>query len=202
LRWGAGNVLKSSINDRFMKSIQKLFATSAVALSMMGGFAANSAVAAIAPASASVAGQSAPVFTLKTLDGKELKSTQLAGRAYIVNFFASWCPPCRQEIPGMVEMQKKYGKQGFTFIGVVFRDREATISDFLWEMGVDYPVTMTNPEIEAAFGKFMPGGKIRAIPTTIVVGRDGKILNAVSGGLTKEDFESLIQKALATKPSK
>lgn len=185
-----------------MKSIKKIFATSCVALSIIGGVPATGVVAAVPSASPSVAGQSAPVFTIRTLDGKELNSTQLAGRPYIVNFFASWCPPCRQELPGMVELQKKYASQGFTFVGIAFRDRPAVLPDFLWEMGVEYPVAMATPEVEAAFGQFMPGGKIRAIPATFVIGRDGKILNAVSGGLTKEDFESLILKALNAKPSR
>ena len=171
-------------------------------LGLSGSAHAAEAFAAIPPASTVVAGQSAPAFQIKTLDGKVLTSAQLSGKPYIVNFFASWCPPCRQEIPGMVELQKKYANQGFTFVGIAFRDREATLPDFLWEMGVEYPVAMTNPELEAAFGKFLPAGKIRAIPVTIVVGRDGKILNAVSGGLAKEDFESLILKAIATKASR
>jgi cytochrome c biogenesis protein CcmG, thiol:disulfide interchange protein DsbE len=185
-----------------MNSVKHLFAAALLTLGMSGTAHAPEAFAAIPPASAAVAGQSAPAFRIKTLDGKELKSTQLSGKPYIVNFFASWCPPCRQELPGMVELQKKYANKRFTFVGIAFRDREATLPDFLWEMGVEYPVAMTTPELEVAFGKFLPTGKIRAIPVTIVVGRDGKILNAVSGGLTKEDFESLILKAIATQTSR
>ena len=182
-----------------MNSVKHLFSAVLLTLCLSSSANAAEAFAAIPPQSASVAGQSAPGFKMKTLDGKEVTSTQFSGKPYIVNFFASWCPPCRQEIPGMVELQKKYAKQGFTFVGIAFRDREATLPDFLWEMGVEYPVGMTTPELEAAFGKFLPSGKIRAIPVTLVVGRDGKILNAVSGGLAKEDFESLILKAIATK---
>jgi cytochrome c biogenesis protein CcmG, thiol:disulfide interchange protein DsbE len=184
-----------------MKFVNHIFAATLLTIGMSGTAPAAKAFAAIPPQSAAVTGQSAPAFRLKTLDGKELTSAQLSGRPYIVNFFASWCPPCRQELPGMVELQKKYANQGFTFVGIAFRDREATLPDFLWEMGVEYPVGMTTPELEASFGKFLPMGKIRAIPVTIVIGRDGKILNAVSGGLTKEDFESLILKAVATKAS-
>lgn len=185
-----------------MKSIKTFFATSFVALSMLGAVPVANTFAAVPSASPAVAGKMAPAFTLKTLEGKELNSSQLAGRPYIVNFFASWCPPCREELPGMVALQKKYAKQGFTFVGIAFRDRPATLPDFLWEMGVEYPVGLTTSELEAAFGKFMPGGKIRAIPATFVVGRDGKLINAVSGGLAKEDFESLILKAIGSRPSK
>jgi thiol-disulfide isomerase/thioredoxin len=184
-----------------MNSIRKLSAAALLALFVCGGVPASSAKAAV-PAKSAAAGQQAPAFSIRTLDGKVVNSSQLAGRPYIVNFFASWCPPCREELPGMVALQKKYEKQGFTFIGVAFRDRKETLPDFLWEMGVEYPVTMTNPQLEAAFGKLLPGGKIRAIPATFVIGRNGKVLNAVSGGLTKADFESLILKALGGKPSR
>lgn len=186
-----------------MNSIQKLSAVTLLLPLLCGGVPAASAMAAAPPsAKSATGGQQAPAFSIKTLDGKVVNSSQLAGRPYIVNFFASWCPPCREELPGMVALQKKYQKQGFTFVGVAFRDRQAEVTDFLWEMGVDYPVGMTTPELEAAFGKLLAGGKIRAIPATFVIGRNGKVLNAVSGGLTKADFESLIIKAIGTKPSK
>jgi thiol-disulfide isomerase/thioredoxin len=191
----------SSINAMFMKITKKYITAILLGLCVSSGYSSHKAIAVVPPASESVAGKSAPAFIIKTLDGKVLNSSQLAGKPYIVNFFASWCPPCRQELPGMVELQKKYAEKGFTFVGVAFRDREATLPDFLWEMGVEYPVALTNPELEAAFGRFLPGGKIRAIPASVVVGRDGKLLNVVSGALTKDDFESLILKALATRPA-
>ncbi|MBN1929653.1 MAG: TlpA family protein disulfide reductase [Chlorobiaceae bacterium] len=185
-----------------MKSLRKLSAAAFLAICAGGVPSAAPALAAGSATAATPARQAAPAFTMKTLDGAQITSAQLAGKPYIVNFFASWCPPCREELPGMVELQKKYARQGFTFVGVAFRDRPATLPDFLWEMGVSYPVGLTTPELEAAFGKFLPGGKIRAIPASFVVGRDGKVLNVVTGGLTKEDFEALIVKAIATKPAK
>lgn len=184
-----------------MNSIRKLFAAALLAF----GF---SALAPAAPAIAKVSqdfpaiAEHAPSFSIKTIDGREVTSKQLAGRPYIVNIFASWCPPCRRELPGMVELQKKYAKQGFTFIGIAFRDRASTLPDFLWEMGVEYPVAMTTPELEATFGQYLPDGRIKAIPVSFVIGRDGRLLNAVSGGLTEKDFESLILKAINSKPAK
>lgn len=185
-----------------MNSVRKLFGAAFLAFCISGMAAPVPAVAAVFQDSFSAIAEHAPAFRMKTLDGREVTSAQLTGKPYIVNFFASWCPPCRRELPGMVELQKKYAKQGFTFIGIAFRDRASTLPDFLWEMGVEYPVGMTNPELEATFGQYLTDGRIRAIPVSFVVGRDGRLLNAVTGGLTKEDFESLILKAISTKPAK
>ncbi|NTU53586.1 MAG: TlpA family protein disulfide reductase [Chlorobiaceae bacterium] len=185
-----------------MKSIRLSIAAALLGICTTGASGVLSAEAVTTTSVALAAGKIAPSFSIKKLNGAMLGSAQLSGKPYIVNFFASWCPPCRQELPDMVELQKKYADQGFTFIGIAFRDRESTLPDFLWEMGVDYPVTMTTPELEAAYGRFLPGGKISVIPVSIVVGRDGRILDVVTGGLTKADFESLILKSLLTKPAR
>lgn len=134
-------------------------------------------------------------FRAKTISGKQISSDQLAGRPYIVNFFASWCPPCRKELPEMVELQKKYENTGFTFIGIVFRDNASMYPDFLWELGIDYPVMMSDPALEAEFARHLPGG-VRSIPITFVVGRDGRVIKVLKGGQGRDVFEGLILQAL------
>lgn len=186
------------------KSTMKRLTGSIVSALLMLGFAGIIPLTAAAgPAAAGSRLQHAapaPHFRIKTLDGKTVSSEQLAGRPYIVNFFASWCPPCRKELPDMVALQKKYEKQGFTFVGIAFRDNAATLPDFLWELGIGYPVGMADEALVSAFSRNLPGGQLRGIPATFVVGRDGRLLKAFQGALTKADFEDLILQALRTKP--
>ncbi|PWW83392.1 redoxin [Prosthecochloris marina] len=140
---------------------------------------------------------SGPVINAKALDGTEISSRNLAGKAYIVNFFASWCPPCRQEVPDMVELQEKYSKNGFTFIGVGFRDEEQSISDFIWEYGINYPVMIGDQAMISTFGDYIPGG-LQAIPVSFVIGRDGSLITVAQGFQNREALEQLILQALET----
>ncbi|WP_287373600.1 TlpA disulfide reductase family protein [Prosthecochloris sp.] len=140
---------------------------------------------------------SGPVINAKALDGTEISSRNLAGKAYIVNFFASWCPPCRQEVPDMVELQEKYSKDGFTFIGVGFRDEEQSISDFIWEYGINYPVMIGDQAMISTFGDYIPGG-LQAIPVSFVIGRDGSLITVAQGFQNREALEQLILQALET----
>ncbi|MBN1278313.1 MAG: TlpA family protein disulfide reductase [Chlorobium sp.] len=137
----------------------------------------------------------APAFSGTGMDGKTVSSGQLAGKAYIVNFFASWCPPCRAEIPDMVELQKKYGVKGFTFIGAAVNENEVSIKKFMKANGITYPVILADQKIVSAYSRYVPGG-LRSIPTTFVVDRSGKITRVFSGVRSKADFEKMILDAL------
>ncbi len=154
-------------------------------------------VQAAPPNDRAIARKTAPAlrFRAKTVDGRMLSSDQLAGRPYIVNFFASWCPPCRKELPEMVALQKKYEASGFTFIGIAFRDNASMYPDFLWEQGITYPVAMSDPALIAEFGRYQQGG-IQSIPTTFVVDRGGRVVKVVQGGQSKAALEELIRQAM------
>ncbi len=138
----------------------------------------------------------APAFSSVALNGKSVNSAQLAGKAYIVNFFASWCPPCRAEVPDMVALQSKYGSKGFTFIGVGFNDKEASIRDFTARNAINYPVFMANEKLASSFAVLLNGGKFEGIPTSFVVNSSGKVTQIILGGRSKEVFESIILELL------
>lgn len=158
-------------------------------------FLAPSALWAASP------GKGAPVeFTGTTIDGKPLSSRQLLGRPYIVNFFASWCPYCRREVPDVVALQEKYaGKEGFTVLGIAFKDKKESMEDFIWEMGINYPVIMGDDAIMAAFAPHDPQG-LKLVPTAFVVGRDGRVLNVVTGVQSEAALEELAEQAFDAKP--
>ena len=145
--------------------------------------------------SAAVALPLAPRFAAVSLDGKSVASSQLAGKVYIINFFASWCPPCRSEIPDMVALQAKYGSKGFTFIGVAVNETEPAIRSFISSNKITYPVVMADDQMTNAFGRYVSGG-ISAIPTSFVVNSSGRISMVITGARSKEVFEKIIVDAL------
>lgn len=132
-----------------------------------------------------------PAFSVVALDGKAVGSANLTGTTYIVNFFASWCPPCRSEIPDMVALQNQYGRKGFTFVGVAVNETEPAIREFIKKNKIIYPVVMANEQIVNAFSRYVDGG-IRAIPTSFVVNSSGRITQVITGARSKEVFEKII----------
>lgn len=136
-----------------------------------------------------------PAFSVVSLDGKAVGSANLNSTTYIVNFFASWCPPCRSEIPDMVILQNKYGRKGFTFIGVAVNETEPNMREFIKKNKITYPVVMANEQIVNAFSRYVDGG-IRAIPTSFVVNSSGRIIQVITGARSKDVFEKIILDAL------
>src|SRR5579872_901466 len=137
-------------------------------------------------------GHMAPDFELKTLDGKPVKLSSLRGKAVIVDFWATWCGPCKIEMPWLVELQKKYKDQGLEVLGVAMDDSSIDdIAKFAKEMNVNYTVLKgTNPVGDAY-------GGVDGLPITFYIGRDGKIIDKSLGLVSKSEIEENIQKALA-----
>lgn len=150
-----------------------------------------SAIEAATPTASS----KAPDFKLQTIDGKQLRLSDYKGKAVILNFWATWCPPCRAEIPDMIELQKKYSSKKFSFIGVVVNDDVEKVQRFVKEKGINYPVAMGDDATASAYGQFIEGG-MRGIPTSFVINAKGEILGYFVGGQEKATFEEAIQKAL------
>ncbi|RXK53788.1 TlpA family protein disulfide reductase [Oleiharenicola lentus] len=144
-----------------------------------------------AVASASVVGQAAPALTFKDLAGKDVSLAALKGKVVVVDFWATWCGPCRMEIPGYIEMQKKYGKDGVVIVGVSLDQKGPKhVQKFVEQNALNYTVVMGDNTAVEAFGGF------NSIPTTFLIGRDGKILHEKSGAMDHEQYEAILKKAL------
>ncbi|HHE31452.1 MAG TPA: TlpA family protein disulfide reductase [Chlorobaculum parvum] len=143
----------------------------------------------------------APSFSGKTIDGKPFSSSSLKGKGYIVNFFATWCPPCRAEIPDMVEIQKKYEKQGFTFVGMAVNETGPKVQSFIKSKGINYPVLMATQELIQTFNGYKVGG-ISGIPTSFVVDVSGQLIGVIVGPRSLEQFEQIVNAALNSKAVK
>jgi len=138
----------------------------------------------------------APDFALETLDGKDLRLSSLRGKAVLLNFWATWCGPCKIETPWLVELQKQYGSQGLQVIGVAMDDSgKDDIAKFAQEMGVNYPVLLGKEAVGDEYGG------VPALPESFFIGRDGKIVDRIIGLRGKGDIEEAIRKALDTKPA-
>jgi thiol-disulfide isomerase/thioredoxin len=129
----------------------------------------------------------APDWQLTDVEGKAMKLSDFRGKVVILDFWATWCPPCRAEIPGFVEIQKKYADKGFTMIGVSLdREGPSVVKPFIVKFGMNYPVVMGNQKVAADYGG------ITAIPTTFIIDRQGFIVAGYQGFTMQSIFESVI----------
>lgn len=139
-------------------------------------------------------GSLAPDFNLKVLggDGKTIKLSSLRGKGVLVNFWATYCEPCKVEMPWLVELQNKYGPEGLQIVGVAVDDvDEKTISDFVHKMGVNYPVLIGTEKVADTYGG------INGLPMSFYLDRDGKVVDRILGLVSKSEIEADIQKSLA-----
>ncbi|KAF0141455.1 MAG: alkyl hydroperoxide reductase [Stygiobacter sp.] len=133
----------------------------------------------------------APDFELPTTDGKKLKLSSLKGKVVILDFWATWCPPCRKGIPDLVELKKKYGQKGFEIVGVSVDDQtKDDVVPFIKEYKINYPVVYYNEAVRISYGG------IESIPTTFVIDKQGKIVASYLGFREKSVYEDHIKKLL------
>jgi thiol-disulfide isomerase/thioredoxin len=145
--------------------------------------------------SAPANGEVAPDFTLKLVGGhgKSMRLSSLRGKAVLLNFWATWCGPCKIEMPWFVELQKKYGPQGLQVIGVALDDAGVkAITAFARKMGVNYPILQGTERVADLYGG------LAGLPTTFFLDRSGKVVDQVMGLESESLMEDAIKKSLGT----
>jgi thiol-disulfide isomerase/thioredoxin len=138
----------------------------------------------------------APDFSLESLDGKTMRLSDLRGKAVLLNFWATWCGPCKIEMPWFVDLQNKYGSQGLQIVGVAMDDAsKEDIGKFAKDMGVNYPILIGKESVGDQYGG------VPALPESFLIARDGKIVDKIIGLRGKAEIEDAIKKALDTRPA-
>lgn len=143
---------------------------------------------------------SEPDVTFQKLDGADLPLASLKGKVVLVNFWATYCAPCQEEIPWMIGFQQKYADQGFTILGVAMDDTGKQVVDpFVeskrfnvngQEVAMSYPIIIGNYDLAAKFGGII------GLPTTIVISRDGKMVKRIIGEVDRDELQGIIEEQL------
>ncbi len=135
--------------------------------------------------------QPAPAWELRDLEGNPVKSADFAGKVVVLNFWATWCPPCRAEIPHFVDLQKKYADKGLVFVGVSLDKKGPdAVKRFAAKFRINYPLVMGDQKILDSFGG------VRSIPATFIIDRAGNVVIHHVGYGSESFFESAIQPLL------
>jgi thiol-disulfide isomerase/thioredoxin len=132
----------------------------------------------------------APDFTLPQLDGHDLRLSSYRGKVVLLDFWATWCDPCREEIPHLVELQQRYGESGLQIIGVSMDDSSDPVRPFSQQFHMNYPVVMGTAQTGALYGGIL------GLPITFLIGRDGRIYAKHIGATSAEVFEKEIKTLL------
>ena len=134
---------------------------------------------------------SAPDFSLPSLDGKTVRLSDFHGKVVILDFWATWCPPCRMEIPHFISLYNKYKNKGLEVVGIAL-DNEgvSAVQPFAQSNGINYALVIGNQKVAQDYGG------IRGIPTTFIIDRSGRIVQKYVGYHDEQVFESAVQPLL------
>lgn len=170
-------------------SSKRLIIYGIVALCLLGLYIAGRRTARKPRASAS--GNLAPDFTVSDINGKKLSLSEFKGKVVLLDFWATWCAPCRAEIPHFVEMQEKYGPQGFQVVGISMDDDAKPVREFAREYKMNYPIAVGDDKLAESFGGVL------GLPVNFIIDREGRIVKKFLGATEVSTFDEEVADLLA-----
>lgn len=148
-------------------------------------------IIAVPVASQEAGNEPSPQFALKDLNGKTVKLSNYNGKVVLLNFWATWCAPCRAEMPDLVKLQKEYQAHGLQVVGVTYPDySRRAVQKVARQLRVNYPIVLGSRELAAQYDV----GEV--LPTTIIIDREGKIRGRILGIMEPEEFEQSVKPLL------
>ena len=135
-------------------------------------------------------------FTLPDLTGKSRSLADYRGKTVLLNFWATWCPPCRREIPGFVRLQQRYGDRGLQIVGISVDNPEA-VARYWQEMRINYPLLLADDSVYGLMTAY--GNAQGGLPYSVLIGPDGRIAATRIGAYEEQELEALLLPLLATK---
>jgi len=137
-------------------------------------------------------GNAAPEFTVTDIDGKKLALSDYKGKVVLLDFWATWCTPCRAEIPHFVEMQQKYGPQGFQVVGISMDDDAKPVKEFYRQFNMNYPVAVGDDKLAQSFGGVL------GLPVNFIIDREGRIHAKFLGATDVSVIDKAVSDLLAS----
>ena len=183
----------------YSKARRRVLTVVALACVAVGGYllwpvALHVAAKAIIDARAVKLTRAAPDFTLKDAKGTRVSLSDYKGKVVVLNFWATWCGPCKTEIPWFIDFQKTYAAQGFTVLGISMdEDGWSAVNPYVASRGINYPIVLGNEEVNMLYGG------IEALPTTLVIGRDGRVAFLHAGLIDRSEYEKEIRGLLSVR---
>ena len=175
-----------------MARLPKLFMASGLIFFLLGSSVLAAGRSSSAPSQAGKSLEKAPSFRLRDLEGKEVQLEDYAGRVILLDFWASWCPPCQEEIPGLIKVYREYREKGFVILGISVGEDPSATRGFAKKIGIPYPVLFGDRTVlEAYKGVYF-------LPTAFLIDRKGNIRERLVGAREAKELEAKILPLLET----